>query len=472
MRVLAIDQGTTATKGLVLNHKGHIESVTTLDHQQFYPAQGWVEHDARELLDNVLALAAAHPEVDAIGLDNQGETVVAWDRFTGEPLSPAIVWQDTRTQPEVDALKAAGHENDIISLTGLPLDSYFSASKIAWLYRIIGNAADLLAEGRLCISTTDAFFLHHLAGNGVTDTTTASRTSLMNIKTGQWEESLLSLFGVPQGVLPDIVPSCGIIGYFNKTPVTAAIVDQQASLYGHRCDKAGDVKITFGTGAFALAVCDQLPPPDTLNGVLPTIALTTESQTHYALDAGIYNAASAVNWSRQLGLFHDFDAINSFENRSAIEQGIAFVPALSGLASPYWDRQAGAMWIGMSLDTEKETLCQAVLEGIAFLAADLVDGLQRHTPPISTISVDGGLSNNPYFCQFLADCLQIQVSVPDTGEITAYGTALLAFKGIGQEVNVANEGTEIYIPRPLDESLRTVYKEAVSRSLQWHGTDE
>ena len=469
MTVLAIDQGTTGTSGMVLGDGGDARVVTTIDHKQFYPSPGWVEHDPDELMANVQACIAAAEDVAAIGIDNQGESCLAWNANTKEAVSPVIVWQDNRTQSVVEALKSDGNEAMILEKSGLPLDSYFSASKLAWIVDNIPDAARLHAQGNLRLGTTDAFFLDRLTGVFATDITTASRTSLMNLATGSWDAELCELFGVPIEALPPIVPTTGDFGAVRRQgrsiPVTASVVDQQAALYGHGCRQAGDSKITFGTGAFALVITghELHRAPD--KGLLPTVAWQRDGETPvYAMDGGVYCASSAVNWAKGLGLFEHFYEINTFDQPPAILRNLAFVPALTGLACPHWDRNAVGLWIGMSLDVSARDMVQALLEGIAFRAAEVIDAMNEHIPLGDTISVDGGMSVNGYFCQFLADAVGRTVTVPRFGELTALGTGRLAS---GQEGTEPSSEHDVYRPRRDLSEARVRFADAVSSSRQW-----
>jgi glycerol kinase len=474
MRVLAIDQGTTATKALVLQDDGAIQELPALSHQQIYPQPGRVEHDPEQLLGNIGKLLEQAVDYQAIGIDNQGETVVAWDAANGRPVSNAIVWQDTRTQNVIETLKADGAEQLTLERAGLPLDAYFSASKLAWIIEHNTEARTLLNQGRLRMGTTDAFFLDRLGGVYATDVTTASRTSLMNLNTLQWDTDLCQLFGVPIEVLPEIRSSTGEFGEVNVNgrviPVTAAIVDQQAALFGHGCRGPGDAKITFGTGAFCLTVAGPQRLENAASGILPTIAWRLHGQAPvYALDGGVYNAGSAVNWLRTLGLFRDFDEINGFAAQPAIERGLVFVPALSGLACPHWDRSAAGLWLGMGLETTAADLCQAVLEGIALRATEVLDAMSALTPSNDSVSIDGGLSANPYFAQFLADISGRQINVPATRELTALGTAQLALSGTGSGIDsVRPEPEHSYVARNVPHSgYRARFADAVGRSKNW-----
>ncbi|NIA69224.1 glycerol kinase [Pelagibius litoralis] len=451
MSVLAIDQGTTSTRGLLLADGRAPRILRSVEHAQIYPQPGWVEHDPEELIRNILLCAESAGEgVEAIGIDNQGESCLAWDGETKAAISPVIVWQDNRTQPAVDRLKAEGAETLVLEKAGLPLDSYFSASKLAWILQNIPEAKQLSAQGRLRLGTTDAFFLDRLTGHCVTDITTASRTSLMNLSTGDWDEALCSLFGVPGEALPRIVASTGDFGAIRlngrAVPVTASIVDQQGALYGHGCRAAGDAKVTFGTGAFALMVTGSEIHRAPEKGLLPTVAWQKQGEAPvYGLDGGVYCASAAMNWARGLGLFAEFDEIDAFDGPSAIERGLAFVPALAGLACPHWDRKARGLWIGMTLETGKGDLVRAILEGVAFRAAEVLTAMDERVTIAGPLSVDGGMAANGYFLQTLADILQRDLVVPRGAELTAIGTARLAAEALGP---VSEEPDDALVVRP------------------------
>lgn len=469
MKVLAIDQGTTGTSAMVLDHDGSARIVKTIDHKQHYPSAGWVEHDPDELMANILSCIESAGDVSAIGIDNQGESCLAWNADNGEAVSPVIVWQDNRTQTIIENLKSDGVADMVMEKSGLPLDSYFSASKLAWIVANYPDAARLRAQGKLRLGTTDAFFLDRLTGTFATDVTTASRTSLMDIRTGTWDPELCELFGVPIEALPPIVPTTGDFGVVRRqgcsTPVTASIVDQQAALYGHGCRATGDSKITFGTGAFALAVTGEDLHRAPEKGLLPTVAWQLDGERPvYAIDGGVYCASSAVNWARNLGLFQHFYEINAFDCPPAILRRLAFVPALTGLACPHWDRNAAGLWIGMTLDTSRRDLVQALLEGIAFRAAEVIAAINDHIPLGDTISVDGGMSVNGYFCQFLADVVGRTVTVPHFGELTALGTGWLAAGSSGPGESGQRN---VYHPSRDMTEARALFSAAVQKSQTW-----
>lgn len=471
MKVLAIDQGTTGTKAFTLDSAGRFEKVANFEHAQHYPQAGWVEHDAEELLHHIERCIAAAGPVDAIGIDNQGETIVAWDSATGKPLQRAIVWQDNRTRETTESLKSQGMEDLTISRAGLPLDPYFSASKMRWILDNVDEAKMLLNKGRLRIATSDAFFLDRLTGRYVTDVTTASRTSLMSLDTHEWDDKLLALFRVPREVLPDITDTTGEFGGSNGIPVTASLVDQQAALFGHGCSKAGDAKITFGTGAFVLGIAGNSRPPTNDSGLASTVAWRKSGcQVEYALDGAVYNAASAINWCRSLGLFSQYREIDEFSGSSALSRGLCFVPALSGLASPHWDRGASGLWIGMGLETTKFDLMQSVLEGVALRAAEVLMQMDRQLELADTISIDGGLSNNPYFSQFLSNALKRAVVIPSSTELTALGTAHMAMLGAGQKMlPPLPEARHVYYPDvSITDQMIDRFSDAVRRAKMWH----
>jgi len=471
MAILAIDQSTSSTSAFRVDHSGSGRILKILKHQQFYPAAGWVEHDPDELIQNILNCIEECDDIDAIGFDNQGESCLAWDADSKQAISPVIVWQDNRTSTTIERLKKENLEAIVLERAGLPLDSYFSATKMAWILNHIPEANQLLQKGKLRLGTTDAFFLDRLTGHFVTDISTASRTSLMNLKTGQWDDELCRIFGVPKEALPRIVATTGHFGTIHsqgrEIPVTASIVDQQAALYGHCCENRGDTKITFGTGAFALMVTGNSPHQAPELGLLPTVAWQFENHKPvYALDGGVYSAGAAINWAQSLGLFEKYTQIQQFEKSSAIEKELVFVPALSGLGCPYWDRTAAGLWIGLSLDTQPIDLMQSILEGIVFRAAEVIDTMDSIISIESDISIDGGVSENPYFCQFLADVLQRQITVKASADLTALGVARLAAANLPNQPFKAVPGKR-YTPKINRRADLEKFQQAVQRSTQW-----
>ncbi len=462
MRVAAIDQGTTSTRCLVVQDGGTWHVAANVRHRQHHPAPGWVEHEAEELLANVKAVLQAAGRVDGIAIANQGESCLAWDGETGKPLSPIIVWQDRRTADALAALDRSAEQRSK-EVSGLPLDPYFSASKLAWLLKNIPAVAEAHGRGRLRLGTTDAFFLDRLTGTFATDLATASRTGLLDLSTGGWSKEMCALHGVPMECLPAIRPVDGGFGELDGVPVKVSIVDQQAALHGHGCRKPGDCKITFGTGAFLLAVSGSERPAAA--DLLPTIAWQRAGERPvFAIEGGVYDAGSAVEWAGRLGLFADPAELNDFEGPSALSRGIVFVPALSGLAAPYWDRHAAPLLIGMDHATDKRDLARAVLEGIAMMTASLVEAASSVTPLGTSISIDGGLSQSNYFAAFLASASNRTIRVPQMHELTALGLAELC----GIDVEAARATALTFMPDGsvgAEEHAR--FAEAVTRSRGW-----
>jgi glycerol kinase len=469
MRIAAIDQGTTSTRLLLADSAGDIRIAHSVRHGQHYPNPGWVEHDPLELLRNVAACVTEAGQVDAIGLDNQGESCLAWDAASGEPLSPVIVWQDSRTRETLERLRADGAEELTLARAGLPLDPYFSASKLGWIMANVPAARAALAAGRLRLGTTDSFFLDRLGGRFVTDATTASRTSLMNLATCTWDEELCRLFGVPIEALPPIGPTAGtVIATIGKVPLTASVVDQQAALYGHGCRKPGDAKITFGTGAFALALTGSRIVRNPETGLLPTVAWKIGDETTYAVDGGVYDAGAAVEWLGRIGLMKGVEELQSFAEPAAIDRDLVFVPALSGLACPHWDRSAAGLWLGLSADTTRELMLQSALEGIALATVDVIGAMDGEVVLGSTLSIDGGLSRSPYFTQFLADALQRRVVTQSFDELTGLGCAALAALALNGELPPLQGESSVLDGRPgKGSNWRSKFADAVSRCRGW-----
>jgi glycerol kinase len=469
---LAIDQGTTSTKAFLLRD-GAVTPVGTRTHRQLHPRAGWVEHDAAALLADIRALIAAAGPVGAVALANQGETVVAWDAQTKCPLAPAIVWQDQRTAEAVNALRGAGVETLTLARAGLPLDPYFSASKLRWLLDHVDGAAALRRAGRLRLGTSDAFFLDSLTGVFATDVSTASRTSLMDLRRLCWDPTLCDAFGVPLECLPEIRPTVGDFGALPGAAVVAAsVVDQQAALFGHSCAGPGDLKVTFGTGAFALGLTGEAPVMRDTAGLLPTCAWQIGmAPACYALDGGVLTAGAAVDWARAMGLADLDVAGQPGTSASAASRGVFFVPALAGLGCPHWDRAARGAWLGLSLDTSRQDLARAVLEGVALRTAELVRAFAAVSGrPVTRLSVDGGLTRSGYFVAFLADAVGQPIELAGMADMTALGLLGLCLAGTGGPP----------LPRPA-AAWRTVvpsgtdlaatlagFAEAVARTRGWH----
>ena len=483
MRIASIDQGTTSTRVLVLENNGQLNIACSLAHKQFYPHEGWVEHDPEELITNIRRCADAAGDVAAIGLDNQGESCLAWDSVSKQALSPVIVWQDNRTIEHIEQLRSDGVECETLKRSGLPLDPYFSASKLGWIVKNIPAAKAAYSSGTLRLGTTDAFFLDRLTNRFATDISTASRTSLLNLTSLDWDEHLCEIFEVPMECLPKIMATTGDFGVLETAhhhiPITASVVDQQAALYGFGCRKKGDAKITFGTGAFALALTggEVINKPD--SGLLPTVAWQLEDQAPvYALDGGVYTASASVNWAKSLGLFTDFNQINAFATPPAFECGLVFVPALAGLGSPHWQPRARGAWLGLSLEHHSLQLVQAILEGVAYRASEVIESITasisasnattkgKITDSVDALLIDGGMSNNPYFVQFLANLTQREIRVSHMPDVTAIGALKLASRALGKEVTPNADFTRVLPDSGADISTER-FKQAIAVSRNW-----
>jgi glycerol kinase len=467
LAVGAIDQGTTSTRLLLADDAGP-RIVAVRRHATTYPQPGWVEQNPEELLANIRAVLAEAGRLDALGLANQGESCLAWDAATGRALSPVIVWQDSRTDAKLAALPADTRAR-ITALSGLPVDPYFSASKLAWIVENLPEVQVALARGTLRLGTTDAFFLDRLAGRFVTDRATASRTGLMNLATGQWDDELCAAFGVPRACLPEIRPNIGDFGNIDGVPVRAAIVDQQAALYGHGCRAPGEAKITFGTGAFALALAGSTPlDPARLGGLLPTVAWDLGDGPVYAVDGGVYDVGSAVDWALAAGIASSLDDFARFESASALSRGLVFVPAFSGLAAPEWDRNAAPLILGLAADMTRRDLCQALLEGIALSTEAVVSVMAGATELSGTLSIDGGVSASPYFAGFLASVLDRDPVVRGFAERTAWGVAQLVAHDLGETLRDPSQPDRLVRPSlPLTDADRARFATARNRAGHW-----
>ncbi|MBL8596041.1 MAG: glycerol kinase [Devosia sp.] len=477
MIAAGIDQGTTGSKAALLDANGRITLLPGLRHRTDYPASGRVEQDPRELLANVqqLADAAGAAGARSLGLANQGETIVAWDRRSGEPIGPAIVWQDQRTSAAVDKLRTQGYEAAARRISGLPLDAYFSASKLAWVLDNIEDARPLAARGRLGLGTSDAYFAERLTGRYVTEPTTAGRTGLMNIRSCRWDAGLCELFGVPIELLPDIVDGTDPIGEIT-TPTgplqfTLSLVDQVAALYGHGCRRPGDAKFTFGTGAFGLAITGIGAPVANAGGAITAACWQDGTDRVYADDGGVYSAGAAIEWLGRIGLLSDLAELDHLSGASAASRGLFFVPALSGLACPHWDRTAAGLWIGLDAGTERTDLQKAVLEGVAFRTAEVLDVLALPNQQTGALSIDGGLARSGYFVGMLASITGRTISVLDAVELTAVGTAEMALaRALGEPLGRASRPVlkrRRVAPQHDAAAFRARFADARQRATGW-----
>ena len=439
--ILAIDQGTTSTRCLVFDGERRIAGLAQLEFDQYYPAEGWVEHDpetiwrdTRTVIDG--ALAAAEISADqcaAIGLTNQRETTVLWDRKTGAPLHRAIVWQDRRTAATCEALRQAGHEPRVQQLTGLLLDPYFSATKLAWLLDAIPGARERAEAGELAFGTIDSFLLWRLTEGRVhrTDVTNASRTLLFDIHRQQWSDELLDLFAIPRAVLPDVCDSAADFGETTllgaPIPIAGIAGDQQAALVGQSCFAAGEAKITYGTGGFMLLNTGGQPAPAG-GRLLTTVAYRVDGRTDYAIEGSLFVAGAAIKWLRdKLGVIVDARQTRDMAASLPDNGGVYLVPAFVGLGAPHWLTEARGLVTGMTFDTSAAHFARAALESIAYQTCDLIAAMAAEGAGAPrSLRVDGGVAGNDWFCQFLADVLDLPVTRPANVETTALGAAMLA----------------------------------------------
>ena len=445
--LLVIDEGTTSTRAMLFALDGHCVASEATELTQHHPRPGWVEHDAAEIWRKTLRVTAAMvaqaggaERIAAIGITNQRETVVFWDRETGEPLAPAIVWQDRRTADTCRTLAEAGHEALVQEHTGLLLDPYFSGSKIGWALR---EWPDVAAAGdRLAVGTIDSWLVwkltakNHRGGVHITDATNASRTALMTIRPGGgWDDDLLDLFGVPRAILPEIVDCAGRIGetraFGGVIPICGIAGDQQAATIGQACFAPGETKATFGTGAFVLTQAG-ITPPVSHHRLLSTVAWQLGGERHYALEGSVFVAGSLIKWLRDtLKLIGDVAETDALARSVADNGGVYLVPALSGLGAPWWRPEARASVSGLSFGTGKAHVVRAALEAMAHQAFDLKTAFAADGEDWRTLRIDGGMVANDWLAQDLADMLAVPVERPRFAETTALGAAMLAGVGAG-----------------------------------------
>jgi glycerol kinase len=478
--ILAVDQGTTGTTCLVFDSDGRVCGRAYSEFQQFFPRPGWVEHDANEIWEvtrrvaaEALADAGAEGALEAIGITNQRETVVAWDPRTGEPVHRALVWQDRRTAGRCDELKEAGHEPLVRERTGLTIDPYFSGTKIEWLLR---NAEGV--EGAV-FGTIDSWLLFKLTGRHVTDYTNASRTLLFDIRKLGWDEELCGLLGVDPARLPEPLPSSCVFGttdeFGGEVPVAGVAGDQQAALFGQACHHPGMAKNTYGTGSFVLLNSGTEPPP-VPEGLLATVACSGGEEAAYALEASIFVTGAAVQWLRDgLGIIEAAAETEALARSLDSNDGVYFVPALTGLGSPYWDPYARGTIVGLTRGSGRAHLARAALEAIAYETVDAVRAQEAASGErLELLRADGGATVNRWLMQFQADVLGAPVSVPEIAETTALGAAYLAGIATGvwslQQVGEMWREADRYEPRMEAEQRQQLmgeWQRAVERSRAW-----
>lgn len=441
--ILALDQGTTSSRALIFNKKGGVVASAQKEFPQHFPKPGWVEHDPEdiwnsqwEVIQEALQESGIEPnQLAALGITNQRETVLVWDRVSGKPIYPAIVWQDKRTAPLCDSLKSQGKSELVRQKTGLVIDSYFSATKVHWILEQVPNARERAENGELLLGTIDSWLIWKLTQGQkhITDVTNASRTLLYNIHTLEWDAELLSLFKIPKSMLPKVVASSEIVGHTHSallgTPIPIAGIagDQQAALFGQMCTKKGMVKNTYGTGCFMLMNIGKKPQASE-NNLLTTIAWKRNGKVTYALEGSIFIAGAVVQWLR--------DGLQSIQNSAEVEalassvsdtDGVFFVPAFTGLGAPHWDQHAQGTLFGMSRGTTKAHIARAALESIAYQTCDVLKAMEADSGiSIKELRVDGGAAANDLLMQFQADVLQVPTVRPQNVETTAMGAAYLA----------------------------------------------
>lgn len=451
--ILALDQGTTSTRAIVFDENGTGVSSSQTEFTQFTPRESWVEHDAEEIWDSQLKVArevlkdieGGAGAITTIGITNQRETTILWDRASGKPVGPAIVWQCRRSTGICKHLKDAGYEDFIRSRTGLMLDPYFSATKIKWMFEEIPGLAERAGRGEILFGTVDTWLLWKLTAGKVhaTDVSNASRTMLMNIETGEWDPELLKIMDLPSSMLPEIRPS---VGYFGDTdasifgasiPVTGIAGDQHAALFGHRAFEPGDVKNTYGTGCFMLMnVGDK--PVISPGGLLTTVAWGIGDKLVYALEGSVFMAGAVLQWLRDdLGLVKNVQEIDRLSEEVDDTGGLYLVPAYQGLGTPWWSTTAKGSLIGLTRASKKAHVCRAFLESIAYRSRDVIDVMISDSGhKLNRMRVDGGVTNSDILMQFQANLLGIPVERPSSVEITALGAALMAGLGAGMWKNL------------------------------------
>jgi glycerol kinase len=445
--LLAIDQGTSSSRAMGFSLRGETVAMEQQSFEQIYPAPGWVEHDAEVLWATVLSttrqllrkLDDEQADVVAIGITNQRETTILWDRRTGVPLFNAIVWQDRRTADRCRELDDGDVEAEITRKTGLRLDPYFSSTKIAWILDRIPGARDAAKAGHIAFGTVDSFLIWRLTAGRlhVTDATNASRTALYDIRTGRWDEALCELFGVPMTCLPEVRDSAGDFGFTDKgvlgraLPIRGVAGDQQAALVGQACFGAGDVKSTYGTGAFlVLNTARQLV--QSKNRLLSTIAYRINGEVTYALEGSILSAGAAIQWLRDgLGLISRAADVESLAATVSSAGGVFLIPAFTGLGAPYWDADARGAIVGLTRASSRGEIARAALDSVVYQTYDLLDAMAADGLRPANLKVDGGMAQNDLFMQRLADIAGLDILRPKITESTAFGAACLAGLGCG-----------------------------------------
>lgn len=491
--VLAIDQGTTGSTILVFDKAGSIRGRAYSEFPQIFPQPGWVEHDANHIWSDVQRLiaeaitdaGATVRQIAAIGITNQRETIVLWDKASSEPVGNAIVWQDRRTADYCGSLKASGHENAVQEKTGLLLDPYFSGTKLRWMLQQDDSMMARAQNGELLAGTIDSWLIWKLTGGKqhVTDYTNASRTLLYNIRSLDWDDDLLALFEIPRAVLPTVVSSSGKLGLTDSSlfdaeiPISGIAGDQQAALFGQACFERGQVKNTYGTGSFLL-MHTGTEAPLSKERLLTTIAWRIgDEPVEYALEGSVFVSGSAVQWLRDgLGVISEASETEALANTIESTDGVYFVPALTGLGAPYWDPYARGTIVGLTRGTTRAHLARATLEAICYQSRDVVDAMSRDAGmPLAELRADGGAVANQFLMQFQADCLGVPVRIPQVTETTALGAAYLAGLGVGfweskQQIQEQWQQAAEYTATMSEKDRDAIYgrwQQAVDRAKGW-----
>jgi len=487
--IAAIDQGTTSTRCILFDHGGNIVGLDQQEHRQLYPRPGWVEHDALEIWARVQEVirggleraGAKVTELAAVGVTNQRETTVIWERATGRPIYNAVVWQDTRTDSICSELAGAGGQDRFRERTGLPLATYFSGPKIKWILDHVAGARARAKKGELLFGNIDTWVIWNLTGAHVTDVTNASRTLLMNLVTLDWDEEILELLDIPRGILPEIRSSAEVYaaarGALSGVPVAGDLGDQQAALFGQACYRAGEAKNTYGTGCFMLLNTGEKPVPSR-SGLLTTLGYKIGGQKAvYALEGSIAITGALVQWLRDnLGLIHRSSDIEALAGTVEDNGGIYFVPAFSGLFAPYWRSDARGVIVGMTRFVNKGHFARAALEATAFQTREVLDAMEADSGvKLTALKVDGGMVFNEMLMQFQADLLNVPVIRPKVAETTALGAAYVAGLAIGFWKDLdelrANWGFDKEWQPDMDQSRRAAlyarWKKAVTRTFDW-----
>jgi len=451
--ILTLDQGTTSSRAILFNNEGKIASIAQKEFTQFYPKPGWVEHDPMEIWSSqasviteaVLKENLSADEIAAIGITNQRETTIVWDRQTGRPVYNAIVWQDRRTSEKCDELKQQGLDKSIREKTGLVLDAYFSATKIQWILNKVEGAREKAERGELAFGTVDTWLIWNLTGGQlhVTDVTNASRTMIFNINTLEWDDELLNIFQIPKNMLPEVKSSSEVYGETSgqllatKVPIAGIAGDQQAALFGHICVRPGMVKNTYGTGCFMLMNIGDKPVLSK-NNLITTVAWKIGDKVQYAFEGSIFIAGAVVQWLRdELKIISSAAEIETLASEVQDSGGVYMVPAFAGLGAPYWNQYARGTIFGITRGTNRSHFCRAALEGIAFQVMEVLKAMESDSGiEIKELRVDGGATQNNLLLQFQADILKAAVVRPEVTEVTAIGAAYLAGLAVGFWDNV------------------------------------